>query len=904
MQHRHEHTIGREGELQRVLQLVAAGGVVTLTGTGGVGKTHLAIEASHRWLQQNEHGTSRFCDLTECTQEGLVEATIASALGLSSLDILGAQPLGPTLLVLDNCEHLRRKVAQAAKRIVSASSSVSILATSREALGVAREQIVPVEPLEVPNGASLDAAQASPAVVLLLNRARERGVELTLDEDSAQILLELCRRLDGLPLAIELAAARMRSMTAEEILSRLEDHLQILVRRKPQGPARHQALRAAIDSSYQMLSETEQRILERLSVFRGEFGSEAVEFLCDDLVLDSELLLDALDSLVDRSLLIARPRAGLMRYVLLETLRAFASSKLAERGETASIEERFVRYTVQRCRSILDQLAVEWPANLITSLNKDFANLQAAFRICAKGDDSPDRAFVLVAAANICVYEGHAAEIAALAEQAIRRWPRDDHAYASLVYAAMASGYIVSGALDKVSDAAWAGLRAKGFALGAISCRRSLAILQLYEGDIDAASCWIQDALEAAGPESPLACDILIQKARILGFGQSPDAGLPFVAQARKLAGKLSSPDMMAASEQMAGWLQLMGSPALAQEHFERALNSARRLNFLGVCASSLLGLGSVAAFGGDKAAAAERFTQALDAWEEIGDQPQVWGTVRWTAFWLAQWGFKLDASRLFGALDASANAPSLTPLEKAFFTQVEAGLRDGLGELDMARAEGAGWSLGDALRLTRAKLRRLRHAAATELPERASAKGAPSNGAAHSGVFRREGDLWKLSYDGRTAELRDLKGLNDLAALLSQPEREIHCLELAGRRAGSSGPILDARARREYEQRIQSLQEELAEAEDNNDFGRAEKAGAELDALTEQLVAAFGLGGRARESGSDTERSRSTVTWRIRSAMKKIEETHQTLAKHLQASVQTGTYLVYSPPVPVNWQL
>jgi predicted ATPase len=903
--HRQEQIIGREEELQQLLELLDAGGIITLTGTGGVGKTHLALEASRRWLQQTERATSSFCDLSECAQDGLVEATIASALGLASLGLLRAQSLGPTLLVLDNCEHLLAQVADAVRRIASASSSVKILATSREALGVSGERIVPVKPLEVRTGRSLDAAQASPGVRLLVTRAQERGVDLSLDEHSAETLLALCRRLDGLPLAIELAAARMRSMTAEEILNRLDQRLQILVRRKPRGPARHQGLHAVIDSSYQMISTTEQQVLERVSVFRGEFGTEAVEFLCEDLSLDSERLLDVLDSLVDRSLLVARPRAGLMRYVLYETLREFAASKLAERGERTRVEDRFVSCTVQRCQTVLDRLSVEWPANMITSLNKDFANLQAAFQICAQSDQTPDRAFLLVAASNICVHEGHASEIAALAEQAIRRWPRDDHEYASLVYAAMASGHMVSGALSKVSDAAWAGLRAKGPPLGAISCRRALAISQLYEGQIDAASCWIEDALDEAGPDSPLACDILIQKARILGFGQMPQAGIPIVAQARKLAGELNSPDMMAASEQMAGWLQLMGSPTLAKEHFDRALQMARRLNFLGVCASALLGLGSVAAFEGDKAVAAERFTQALDTWEEIGDQPQIWATIRWNAFWLAQWGFKLDAARLFGALEASAAAPMLTPLEKAFFAQVEAGLRDGLGELDMARAEGAGWSLHDATQLMRARLRKLRQGSTElDLPRAPSARAPAANGTSRSGVFRREGGLWKLSYDGKTAELRDLKGLKDLALLLSQPDREVHCLELAGRRAGSSGPLLDARARREYEQRIQSLQEELAEAEDHNDFGRAEKAGEELDALTEQLSAAFGLGGRARDSGNDIERSRSTVTWRVRSAIKKIQEAHEALAKHLQASIQTGTYLVYSPPAPVSWQL
>jgi hypothetical protein len=245
--------------------------------------------------------------------------------------------------------------------------------------------------------------------------------------------------------------------------------------------------------------------------------------------------------------------------------------------------------------------------------------------------------------------------------------------------------------------------------------------------------------------------------------------------------------------------------------------------------------------------------------------------------------------------------------LEKALFDEVDASLRDELEEVDEARAEGSVWSRRDALRAARRELSKVvQDVEQSSAIESAEPRDTERDASGGRSIFRRDGDLWALSFDGRSALIRDLKGLHDIALLLSQPEREVHCLDLADRtESGSSdAPVLDARARREYEKRIQDLQDDLAEAEAHNDYGRAEKAGAELDALTEQLAAAFGLGGRERGLGSSVERARSAVTWRIRSAIKKIEGVHEPLGKHLRASIQTGVYVAYSPPAPVDWEL
>jgi pSer/pThr/pTyr-binding forkhead associated (FHA) protein len=170
--------------------------------------------------------------------------------------------------------------------------------------------------------------------------------------------------------------------------------------------------------------------------------------------------------------------------------------------------------------------------------------------------------------------------------------------------------------------------------------------------------------------------------------------------------------------------------------------------------------------------------------------------------------------------------------------------------------------------------------------------------------TFKREGAFWIVAFEGQTVQVPDVKGLPDLARLLAQPGAEIHCLELAGRPAEGAGPdeVLDARARREIQLRAQELQREIDDADGANDLGRAERAREELDRLVDTLAGAFGLGGRTRGLGNPAERARSAVTWRIRSAIRKIAAAHPRLGRHLENAVRTGTFCVYSPEAPIDW--
>jgi len=286
--------VGREGELERLGGLAAAQRLVTLTGVGGSGKTRLAAELALR-LDWQRADSVAWVELGACAEAQLVAQQVASALGLRAAQ--SAQPLDAItdalrdrelLLVLDNCEHVVAAAAGVARTLLLRCPKLRVLATSREPLGVAGEHVWPVPPI-----APDDAVQ--------LFAERARAVDPEFAADSTASIDEICRRLDGIPLAIELAAARIRVLTPEQIASKLEDRFAILTGGARTADPRHRTLRAAIDWSFALLSDDEQTLLARLSVFAGSFSLDAAEAVCDGD-------LDRLTSLVDKSLVGTKSR--------------------------------------------------------------------------------------------------------------------------------------------------------------------------------------------------------------------------------------------------------------------------------------------------------------------------------------------------------------------------------------------------------------------------------------------------------------------------------------------------------------------------------------------------------------------------------------------------------------------
>ena len=355
--------VGREREMAEVEELLAGRRLLTLTGPGGSGKTRLALAVASGAVEGFDDGVW-LVELASLSDPDLVPQAIASALGVqetpgsSLIDTLVGY-LGPRrmLIVLDNCEHLVDACASLAEALLRRCPNLWILATSREALGVAGETLFAVPPLSLPDPHRVQAVDGLPryeASGLFVERARAVRPDFSLTQDNAMAVAQICYRLDGMPLAIELAAARVRMLSVEQISSRLDDSFRLLTGNERTALARHRTLRATMDWSYELLEEEERTLLRCLSVFAGGFTLGATEAVAagEDIEegrgsygrVSNPPLLDLLASLVDKSLVLVAEQGGEARYRLLETVRQYGREKLGESGEAGWVQRRHAEF--------------------------------------------------------------------------------------------------------------------------------------------------------------------------------------------------------------------------------------------------------------------------------------------------------------------------------------------------------------------------------------------------------------------------------------------------------------------------------------------------------------------------------------------------------------------------------
>jgi predicted ATPase/predicted Ser/Thr protein kinase len=384
--------VGREKEVRAAKELLLRQDVrlVTVTGPGGIGKTRLAVEVAGG-LVENFPGGAHFVPLSPVTDPALMASAIVQALGIreagaqSPLEILKrnltASLLAPTLLVLDNFEHLMA-AAPAVAELLAAAPHLKTLVTSRAALHVYGEHEFPVPPLALPDSKSapsLEALSKFPAVALFVQRAAAAKPGFELNAENARTVTEICARLDGLPLAIELAAARVKVLSLSAMQTRLASRLQLLTGGARDLPQRQQTLRAAIDWSYDLLSAAEQKLFRRLSVFVGGCTLESVEAVCDtkaDLELD---LLDGMSSMVDKSLLQQVERTnGESRFAMLETIREYAREKLQASGEEASTKRAHAAYCLVLAEEVVAEQAGGEASEWLEHFTLEHDNFRAA----------------------------------------------------------------------------------------------------------------------------------------------------------------------------------------------------------------------------------------------------------------------------------------------------------------------------------------------------------------------------------------------------------------------------------------------------------------------------------------------------------------------------------------------
>ncbi|HET9455155.1 MAG TPA: BTAD domain-containing putative transcriptional regulator [Gemmatimonadaceae bacterium] len=518
--------IGRASELESIGALLNDTRLLTLTGAGGSGKTRLASEVASRKAATLAHGAA-WVELAPLSDPELLPAHVLDALGIEhgarpALDsVIDALREREMLLVLDNCEHLIEACAMIAERLLRDCPRLRILATSREALGIGGERAWLVPGLAVPAAdmVSLEKLDEVPAIRLFVERAQAALATFRLTPANAPTVAQICRRLDGLPLAIELAAARVRTLPPEELAGRLDDAFRLLTSGSRTAVPRHRTLREAIEWSYNLLDARERILLQRLAMFAGDFTLNAAESVGADADLDAADVLDTLGALVDKSLVVMHERDGSARFQLLETIRQFAAAKLKESGGFHRVCERHAKAYMDLAAEAAPHLITRDRPQWVERIHRELDNIRVALA-CTRDSDVPahlrflgnlgwfwyssghwsegrkwldgaialpapasakhDRARVLLGAAVLASLQGQTASAVQWLEEstALFREVGDESGEAySLAYQGVAWGLISDPRAEEPTDRALAWFRSSGDLYGLRLC---LVVLATY----------------------------------------------------------------------------------------------------------------------------------------------------------------------------------------------------------------------------------------------------------------------------------------------------------------------------------------------------------------------------------------------------------------------------------------
>ncbi|MDD7940714.1 BTAD domain-containing putative transcriptional regulator [Actinomycetospora lutea] len=618
---------GRDAELAEVARLLAVARVVTVIGVGGVGKTRVARAAAAA-----ETGRAvALCELDGVTETGAVGCAIADALGFPSLEAAG-QALGSAerLLLLDDCEHVLDTVAPAVTGLLARCPGVTVLATSREPLGLPEEHVLALGTLALPARDDPAAVRESPAARLLTDRAAACGARVDTEADAAAVAA-LCRRLDGLPLALELAAVRLRSLTPEEVLEHLDRRLDLLRRTGSSGPARHRSLDATVAWSYDRLPGPTRRFFARLGVFAGRFTADHAHAVAgEDDLLDT---VDHLDRLVAASMLTVQQRAGRTWYALLATMRRFARDRLEERGEQQAVRDRWVDSVLAAAVDARDLMVHAWPAHLLVTLQNLHTDVADALRWCVAHDDGPDRALPLFVPMCSVLKNRSAMPVADLGDAVLRRWPDSSGRARSEAAAAAAVAHVLRGSAERGATLAREALSGSS-PLAAVNARRALFFRARTTGRDDDALRWAEEALEVAAAHAmtPWHNELLTFRAIALAATGRLGEALEQVEAAHRAAPAIGSPALVAWAGVVRGCLVAAEDPRAGRASSDGATRACEEIDYPIGSGVGRRTLGALALRDGALDEAREHLRRALDAYSGLGYAAEVALSLRWLA--------------------------------------------------------------------------------------------------------------------------------------------------------------------------------------------------------------------------------------------------------------------------------
>ncbi|MCX2865609.1 tetratricopeptide repeat protein [Paucibacter sp. PLA-PC-4] len=670
--------IGREQELSELKGLLDTARLLTLTGSGGCGKTRLAMQMAADLTGAYPDGIW-LVEFAALADPALVPQAVAQVFGLQEqpgkhLTQTIAEHLASRhlLLVLDNAEHVLEACAQVSDVLLRASAKLRVLVTSRERLGIVGELIYPVPSLSAPGPEQQTTPEqigAYESVRLFVERAQLQQPQFRVTAGNVAALALVCQRLDGIPLAIELAAARVRSMPVEEVSRRLDQRFDLLTGGSRTALPRHQTLRSLIDWSYALLSGAEQALLCRASIFAGGWTLEAAEQVCVGDGVDGKTLLDLLTSLADKSLILAKEHQGTTRYGLLETVRYYARDRLAERGEEATLTRRHYDYVLSLAEVADDKLVGEGQRLWLECLDAEHDNLRAALAwCCAGGGDAADGLYLAAAVGWFWRSRGHLSEG--------RRW--------------------LSLLIEATSSRPDSPVRADAL--------RRAGILAMDQADYPAAQDLQHEALtiyRRVGDRRGIARSL--QNLGLVAMEQAKySAAQRLLEESMVIYRELGAPLGLLLSN-LARVTQQLGDHAKAQALYEEALGIQRTLGDRASIALLTHNLGSTLCFQGDYPRAKAMLKEALAIWDELASR--LWLASSLEDFACLAWlqGQAASAARLWGRAASLRDEIGSTrsPSARATLDPHIAAARTAMGNeaFESAWAEGRSLSLDEVTR-------------------------------------------------------------------------------------------------------------------------------------------------------------------------------------------------------------